>query len=457
MRPYLSMLTFALAAALVAAPASLAAPGYGVAEDATKYADDGGASLYPLMRAHGLSVTRWTIRPGTSDEAFVARAAPVAAAHGIDVVASVHSSSAFDHDAAAFCGWLEGVARRFYPSIKRYIVWNEANTRLFWQPQKDAAGNPVSPAAYMELLARCYTALKRVSPDIQVIAFGLSPRASTPASTAPIPFIEKAGEAWRASGGGTLPFDAVAIHPYPNPNSASDAPEVGYADPNNFGIPNLDRVKNALRSAFGRTVPLVVDEVAWQVDTASLGGYTGAENVKTVDEATQAEYLRRMIQTYFACDPDVSMVLLFHLLDEQERDGRDPSDPAKSISGGWQSGLFDVALRARAAAGAVKAAIQTGCAGGPAAGGGLSPDARFAVLKRKLHGKVDGLQARVKSLAKTKRITAKQSKLYLGVLNRLERNLARMRFAKQTLALQATLKRLDKQIKRATKPVRRRR
>jgi hypothetical protein len=470
MRPLLSFLALTSLALVTAAASFAHAPEssvpraaqaataasvvYGVAEDATKYAEDGGASLYPLMQNAGLSATRWTIRPNTSDEAFVARALPVAVANGVRVVGSVHSERGSEHDPVAFCTWLEAVARRFYPGIKDYIVWNEPNTRLFWNPQKDDAGNILSAGAYMELLTRCYTALKGVASDIRVIAFGLSPRASTPASTAPIPFIQKAGEWWRANGGGSLPFDAVAIHPYPNPNSASDAPDVGYPDPNNYGIPNIDRVKNAMRQAFGRLVPIVVDEIAWQVDTAALGGYSGTENVQVVGEATQAEYLKRMIQKYFACDPDIAMVLLFHLVDERERDGRNPNDPSQFISGGWQSGLFDISLRARAAVEAVRQAITGGCTG--SAGGGQSPDAAFAILKKKLQGQIDTLQARVKSLAKQKRVTAKQAKLYLGVLNRLEANLQKMRFAKQTLAMQVTLKRLTQQIAKATRPVRRR-
>ncbi len=136
----LTSAAFARPAASVA-PTAAAAPAatdtlYGVAEDAMKYADDGGASLYPLMRSAGLSVARWTIRPNTSDEAFVARALPVARANGIRIIASVHTERpALDHDAATFCAWLEDFARRHYPGIKDYVVWNEPNTRLFWRPQ----------------------------------------------------------------------------------------------------------------------------------------------------------------------------------------------------------------------------------------------------------------------------------------------------------------------------------
>ena len=44
--------------------------------------------------------------------------------------------------------------------ITDLIVWNEPNTRLYWFPQKDAAGNDVAGPAYEALLAKCYDAIK---------------------------------------------------------------------------------------------------------------------------------------------------------------------------------------------------------------------------------------------------------------------------------------------------------
>jgi len=40
------------------------------------------------------------------------------------------------------------------------------------------------------------------------------------------------------------------VHPYPNPNNPTDGPDVGYQNSDFFGIPNLDRVKQAVYDAF---------------------------------------------------------------------------------------------------------------------------------------------------------------------------------------------------------------
>ena len=128
-------------------------------------------------------------------------------------------------------------------------------------------------------------------------------------------------------------MDELAIHPYPNPNSPTDAPSVGYGDARRFGIPDLARVKQAAYDAFNGTAQpttisrrkplrLLVDEVGWQVDTTGLPNYYGRENVKTISPARQAQYLETMIGRYLACDPAVTDVLLFLLQDEASRDGR---------------------------------------------------------------------------------------------------------------------------------------
>lgn len=69
--------------------------------------------------------------------------------------------------------------------------------------------------------------------------------------------------------------------------------------------------------------------------------------MRTVDQATQAAYVAQMVQTYFACDPTVTDVLLFLLVDERYRNGRDAT--GKVVGGGWQSGLMTVGGQQREA------------------------------------------------------------------------------------------------------------
>jgi hypothetical protein len=328
---------------------------YGVADDSSKYAEDGGAVFDKELLGAGLTENRWTLawdpaNPTAIEELpLLEHAAPVAQAAGVHIVLALYSKQASRHNPISFCTWAGQVAdtvRKW--GITDFIVWNEPNTRLFWYPQKDRRGRDVAGPAYEALLATCYDAIKGANPDATVVGMGLSPRASTRASNEPLTFLRDVGAAYRRSGR-TLPImDQLAIHPYPNPNRPNDAPSVGYPSPLRYGLSNLARVKQAVWEAFRGTaqpttlngLTLRVDEIGWQVGTAGLSGYVNTENVHTVNQATQAAYLAQMVQVYLACDPAVTDVLLFLLVDEKYRNGRD--ETGRYIGGGWQSGLVTV-------------------------------------------------------------------------------------------------------------------
>ena len=174
---------------------------------------------------------------------------------------------------------------------------------------------------------------------------GLSPRASTNKSNEPLVFMRDVGKAYRASGRTTPIMDQLSVHPYPNPGNPTDGPAVGYDNPDRFGVPNLDRVKQAVYDAFNGTgqpttlngLTLIIDEIGWQTDTTKYAGYVNAENVSVVTEQAQADNIKLMVTKYFACDPSVVGVQLFLLVDEKYRNGRDESNTY--VGGGWQSGL----------------------------------------------------------------------------------------------------------------------
>jgi len=348
-------LTLALLAALVASVAANARAktvdvppiNYGVADDTGKYADDGGAWFDSMLKGANLTEVRWTLAyngdPNTITELpFIERAAPQAQKDGVHVVLALYARPASSHDPTAFCTWAANVATLVQQwGINDFIIWNEPNTALYWSPQ-----NAGAPAGYEALLAACYDSIHAADPNAQVIGFGLSPRSNGPTQTAPIPFIEAVGKAYRASGR-TLPImDQMSIHPYPNPNHPIDGPGVGYANPNFFGVPNLDRVKQAVYDAFhGTAQPTTlngltfrIDELGWQTDTTAYPQYYHQENVAVVSEQTQAAYIAQAVQRYLACDPTVTDVEWFLLVDESTRDGRDQN--GNYIGGGWQSGFL---------------------------------------------------------------------------------------------------------------------
>ncbi len=341
--------------------------GWGVADDTSKYAEDGGAWFFDQLAGANLTENRWTLAWNPSDPLaitelpFLERAAPVAQDAGVHVVLALYSTQASQHDPAQFCAWAAGVATTASAwGIHDYIVWNEPNTRLYWTPQKDAAGHDVAAPAYEALLAACYDSIHAADADATVIGMGLSPRASTDESTEPLVFLRDVGAAYRASGRTAPIMDQLSLHPYPNPSNPTDSPDVGYQSADRFGVSNLDRVKQAVWDAFhgtgqattvsgsvrhsssvgSSTGPLTfrIDEIGWQTDTSSLSQYVSPENVPVVSEATQAQYLQTITGKYFACDPTVADVELFLLVDETYRNGRDEN--GTFLGGGWQSGLL---------------------------------------------------------------------------------------------------------------------
>src|SRR5258707_282566 len=152
---------------------------WGVADDASKFADDGGAWFYGELKGANLSTNRWTLAwdstaPTTIKElAFLQRAAPKAQAAGVHILLALY------------------------------------------------AGTP------------------------------------SPTATQHEP---------------TQIMDQLSVHPYPNPSAPADSPDIGYGVTDRFGIPNMDRVKQAVWDAFDGTgqpttvsavkpLTLVIDEI----------------------------------------------------------------------------------------------------------------------------------------------------------------------------------------------------
>ena len=292
---------------------------------------------------------------------------PEASIHAVRVIFAVSPAHPRDVTAspatiAQFAAFLAQLART-YPSVKDFVVGNEPNQPRFWQPQFDAAGKPASGLAYEPLLAASYDALKGVDPSINVIGIGLSPRgndnplAKDNVSISPVRFLHDVGVAYRASKRKSPLMDELGFHPYPNQNN--DPPLKGYPWPN-AGIPNLDRVKQAVWDAFNGTpqptfaergkpsagrMMLDLDETGWQVAIpASIQNlYSGKESVTPVDEGTQGQYYGDIIR-FVSCDPTVRSLSFFHLVDEQNLDR-------------WQSGLMRIDDTKRPSYSSVKTAI----------------------------------------------------------------------------------------------------
>ena len=349
--------TLLVLVALVAAPAAVAVlpgddprslPLVGVADDAPKYADDGGVVMYGQLRELGMQELRLVVGfdssdPGTIQEkGFLDRSVSKAVAAGIDVVLSVYPSiprALAAHTRArvgAFASYLALLART-YPEVKRFIVLNEPNEGYFFAPQYAARRN-VSAAIAFEALAAGYDRLKEVDPEITVIGLGLSPDGNGVTSTPPVRFIKALGAAYRASGRRKPIMDELGFHVHPR-DSRTFGDKTHFRWPN-AGPADLDRIKQAIWDAFHGTAqptfaetgggprpagaqhePLrfFLSEVAVQVRVQpSLAPlYTNTENVPVATEARQAIAYRLLLR-WFACDPAVSDVLLFLLIDQPD-------------------------------------------------------------------------------------------------------------------------------------------
>jgi hypothetical protein len=368
-------LVCALVALAAAAPAQ-ADIAVGVADSLPKSDAANAKRFFETMNDVGLTENRISIvwesaQPTTiPDREALDQAVELAGAHGIRLTFAVYHgppAATFTRSPAAgprFTAFLQQLARR-YPQVKDFIVGNEPNKALFWQPVFNPNGSGASCAAYERLLAASYDALKAVDQRITVIGVGLGPRGTDNArapgnlSISPIRCLRDIGRAYRASRRTKPIMDELSIHGHPN--SAADALEVGYRWPN-AGVPNLARVKQAIWDAFhgtaqptfleaglpsgpARTLKLRLNEVGWEVSIPPTlrSYYHGEEKVVTTDEGTQAAIYGNLVPLA-ACDPVVKSVLFFNLVDERNL-------------GRWQSGLLRADWTRRPAYGFVKGAI----------------------------------------------------------------------------------------------------
>jgi hypothetical protein len=303
------------------------------------------------------------------DQAEIERMLPFAQARGIKVlfVLDLANPRAVGNSAAAagrFAAFAAHVARTF-PSVRDIIVGNEPNQTRFWQPQYNPNGSPAACVAYERLLAASYDALKQVDRGVNVIGIGLSPRgndspkARSNVSRSPVRCLRDIGAAYRGSARRLPIMDELSFHPYPR--SDRDPLLKGYQWPN-AGVPNLDRIKQAVWDAFNGTrqptfaeggrpggLRFRLDEVGWQVRivASAAHAYEGVENVPTTEEASQAQIYGGLIR-YLACDRSVRSLLFFGLIDEPILDR-------------WQAALVRADGTQRPAYGVVKNTLaQTG-------------------------------------------------------------------------------------------------
>jgi len=326
-----------------AAPAC-ADPGLlvGVHDDRIKWTERAPTILRPV-RALGLDAMRVTIRwqPGRRnltgrDHTELLRAV-AASKRGVRVVLGVFGLATDAPRSRVaredYCRFVRNALRR-YTEITDVVIWKEANSATFWQPQTDA------PEAYSALLARCWDVLHRAVPWVNVLT-------TTAANQDPVAFIQRMAVAYRESGRRRPLFDTVGHNPYPL--TSDESPTAGHAV--YVGLGDHDRFVAALDDAFAGTAqprtPLWYLEIGFQPAVArarrlQYGGFENAAGTLTPDDqATQVASALRVAY----CQPRVTAFFNFLLVDEPSLEG-------------WQSGLLWANWKRKPAFAAYRAAID---------------------------------------------------------------------------------------------------
>jgi hypothetical protein len=357
--------------ALAVVPAALAGPNLriGVVEDAPIWSPNPGADL-DLARLAGFDTIRMTAQwqagmtalPG-QQMAHMQQAARAASARGLQPIVSIYNASGATTPAdpasqAQFVRFATSVVRQL-PWVTTFIVGNEPNSTLYWQPQFDGSGGDAAAAAYEQLLAASYDAIKAARPSVTVVGGALDSRgADDPAAKrlthSPTAFIQDLGAAYRASGRTAPIMDVFDEHVYAdNSTLPPSMPHVGTA----IATADYGKLVALLGKAFdgtaqkGSTLPILYGEfgVESAIPDAKAPLYSGTSTAPTVDEATQAAYYIQALKLAM-CQPNVIGLMSFHLVDE-------------ASLAGWQSGPFYVDGTPKSSLDAIRDVIAAAHAG----------------------------------------------------------------------------------------------
>ena len=414
---------FVVAVALALAPAALAGPGLrlGAVEDAAIWNDP--EAQIDLAKLAGFDSVRLTAQwsagvtsLGPGQLTRLQRAAIFASMRGINPIVSIYNAGAAStpDDAASRAQFVEFSKEvvQALPWVATFIVGNEPNSNLYWQPQFDASGGDAAATSYEQLLAATYDAIKATRPNATVIGGALDshggddPRGARQTHS-PTAFIRDLGAAYRASGRKTPIMDVFDQHVYGDTSALP--PSMPHAGSTTITEADYAKLVALLGKAFdgtaqkGSKLPILYGEygVETTIPDAKAHAYTGSEVAKTVDEATQARYYAEAFKLAL-CQPNVIGIMLFHVTDE-------------SALGAWQSGPYyadgtpksslpairDAATtaRGRTIAACPDRTPPTVAIGGPAADGTISAGASDAVGVGKVTLTVNGTVTAVKYAA----------------------------------------------------------
>jgi hypothetical protein len=241
-----------------------------------------------------------------------------------------------DPNPSAFATFAHAAAARYngqFRGLPRVQYWqpiNEPNLSIFFNPQFDGSGKPVSPDLYRVLLNRFYDVVKAVDPSNLVVGGALGPVAIKRYTIGPMQFTRqllcmegsKKPHRTKSDCEGGVHFDIFDIHPYTTggPNHKGLGNDVQMGD--------LGKLQTLLKAAkrdgrivnSSRSTPLWITEFSWDSKPPDPGGLAMKIESRWIAEAV-----------YRAWQAGVSAFFWYGLYD-------DPPNPSYSAS--LQSGLY---------------------------------------------------------------------------------------------------------------------
>ena len=218
-------------------------------------------------------------RRGQYTWAAADRLVAAANAHGIHLLAVAGYTPSWnrpprttDHyqptDPTAYAEFVRAAAGRYARfGLHAWEIWNEPNSRDFWQPSPDVA-------RYSELLRLGSAAIRSVDPEAFVVSGGVAPAFNAPGySIAPKDFVS----GLYTTGAGPA-IDAVGVHPYSFPYAPTYA-----AQWNTFFI--TPQIHDIMAAHGDGAKKIWGTEIGWGTGTSS----------KAVSEAQQAAMVGEMI------------------------------------------------------------------------------------------------------------------------------------------------------------------
>jgi hypothetical protein len=193
-----------------------------------------------------------------------------------------------DPDPAALRMFATAAARRYdgqtpgLPGVRYWQGLNEPNLSIFFFPQFNTEGKPLSPGLYRSLVNAFYAGVKSVDRSNLVLAAGLGPIAVPPWTIGPMRFARillcmtgtQRPHPTRGNCDGGVHFDIFAIHPY---TTGAPTHEGRINDVQMGDLPKLQRLLRAadrtgrIEGQFKHT-PLWITEFSWDSQPPDPGG-----------------------------------------------------------------------------------------------------------------------------------------------------------------------------------------